>query len=193
MYSNSTCSCLFEVEIINIGQSSHKMSSNNTEFSRVYNNFKYLYKKVCKLIDFTTFFFFFLFSVISQGFDILLFSYFISLILLNVGFSWSLPNVYYHYFSFSSSSFLYFLNIEHLSDILFYFILFLIPLHLYHFFLWFLSSISRDFVAFSIIAFFIFFLLYLWISVSFLNTTLQFSFLILSVLFECFWFRFLFL
>ena len=29
MYSNSCCSCSFEAEIINIGQSSHKMYSNN--------------------------------------------------------------------------------------------------------------------------------------------------------------------
>ena len=29
MYSNSCCSCLFEAEIIKIGQSSHKMYSNN--------------------------------------------------------------------------------------------------------------------------------------------------------------------
>ena len=30
MYSNSCCSCSFEAEIIKIGQSSHKMYSNNT-------------------------------------------------------------------------------------------------------------------------------------------------------------------
>ena len=29
MYSNSCCSCSFEAEIIKIGQSSHKMYSNN--------------------------------------------------------------------------------------------------------------------------------------------------------------------
>ena len=29
VYSNSCCSCSFEAEIINIGQSSHKMYSNN--------------------------------------------------------------------------------------------------------------------------------------------------------------------
>ena len=29
VYSNSFCSCLFEAEIINIGQSSHKMYNNN--------------------------------------------------------------------------------------------------------------------------------------------------------------------
>ena len=29
MYSNCCCSCSFEPEIIKIGQSSHKMSSNN--------------------------------------------------------------------------------------------------------------------------------------------------------------------
>ena len=45
MYSNSCCSCLFEPEIIKIGQSSHKMCSNKSEFSRIYDNFKCLYKK----------------------------------------------------------------------------------------------------------------------------------------------------
>ena len=45
VYSNCCCSCSFEPEIIEIGQSSHKMYSNNSEFSRVYNNFKCLYKK----------------------------------------------------------------------------------------------------------------------------------------------------
>ena len=51
VYSNCCCSCWFESEIIKIGQSSHKMYSNNSEFSRVYNNFKYLYKKVRKLLN----------------------------------------------------------------------------------------------------------------------------------------------
>ena len=39
MYSNSCCSCLFEAEIIKIGQSSHKMYSNNipTEFTTYIN------------------------------------------------------------------------------------------------------------------------------------------------------------
>ena len=45
VYSNSCCSCSFEPEIIKIGQSSHKMYSNNSEFSRVYDNFKCWYKK----------------------------------------------------------------------------------------------------------------------------------------------------
>ena len=45
VYSNCCCSCSFEAEIIKIGQSSHKMYSNNSEFSRVYDNFKCLYKK----------------------------------------------------------------------------------------------------------------------------------------------------
>ena len=45
VYSNCCCSCWFEPEIIKIGQSSHKMYSNNSEFSRVYDNFKCLYKK----------------------------------------------------------------------------------------------------------------------------------------------------
>ena len=55
VYSNCCCSCLFEPEVIKIGQSSHKTySNNNSEFSRVYNNFKCLYKKVRKLIECTT-------------------------------------------------------------------------------------------------------------------------------------------
>ena len=44
VYSNCCCSRSFEPEIIKIGQSSYKMNS-NSEFSRVYNNFKCLYKK----------------------------------------------------------------------------------------------------------------------------------------------------
>ena len=42
VYSNSCGSCSFELEIIKIGQSSHKMYG---EFSSVYDNFKFLYKK----------------------------------------------------------------------------------------------------------------------------------------------------
>ena len=45
VYSNSCWSCSFAAEIIKIGQSSYKIYSNNSEFSRVYNNFKCLYKK----------------------------------------------------------------------------------------------------------------------------------------------------
>ena len=46
MYSDSCCICLFEPEIIKIGQSSHKMYSKNIlNISRVYDNFKCLYKK----------------------------------------------------------------------------------------------------------------------------------------------------
>ena len=45
VYSNCCCSCSFEADIIRIGQSSHKMYSNNIlNFSRVYDNFKCLYK-----------------------------------------------------------------------------------------------------------------------------------------------------
>ena len=41
---------------IKIGQSSHKMYHNkHTEFSRVYDNFKFLYKKVWKIIEGTTY------------------------------------------------------------------------------------------------------------------------------------------
>ena len=42
VYSNSCCSSSFETEIIKISQSSHKMY---TEFSRIYDNFKCMYKK----------------------------------------------------------------------------------------------------------------------------------------------------
>ena len=45
VYSNCCCSCSFESEIIKIGQSSHKMYSNNTLNFQVYNNFKCPYKK----------------------------------------------------------------------------------------------------------------------------------------------------
>ena len=56
VYSNSCCSCWFEAEIIKIGQSSHKMSSNNIlnfqEFTPILNACT---KKVWKLIDDTTY------------------------------------------------------------------------------------------------------------------------------------------
>ena len=45
MYSNCCCSCWFEPGFIKIGQSSHKLYSNNIEFSRVYDNFKCPYEK----------------------------------------------------------------------------------------------------------------------------------------------------
>ena len=45
VYSNSCCSYSFEPEIIKIGQSSHKMYSINSEFSKVYDNFKCPYEK----------------------------------------------------------------------------------------------------------------------------------------------------
>ena len=52
VYSNSCCSCSFEPEIINIGQSSHKMYSNNiVNFQESSTIFKSPYeKKVWKLI-----------------------------------------------------------------------------------------------------------------------------------------------
>ena len=50
VYSNCGCSCSFKPEIIRIGQSSHKMYSNNILiFSRVYDNFKCLYQKILEL------------------------------------------------------------------------------------------------------------------------------------------------
>ena len=52
VYSNCCYSCSFEAEIIKIGYSSWEMYSNDTEFSRVYDNFKCLCKKkVWKLIE----------------------------------------------------------------------------------------------------------------------------------------------
>ena len=51
LYSNSYCSCSFEPKIIKIGQSSHKMYSNNSEFSWVYDNFKCLWKKSGNLFN----------------------------------------------------------------------------------------------------------------------------------------------
>ena len=51
MYSNCCCSCSFEREIIKIGQSSHKMYSNNILNFQEYDNFKCLHKKVWKLIE----------------------------------------------------------------------------------------------------------------------------------------------
>ena len=59
VYSNSCCSCSFKPEIIRIGQLSNKMYSNIIpKFSRIYDNFKCLYKKVWKLIEGTTYIFF---------------------------------------------------------------------------------------------------------------------------------------
>ena len=49
VYSNCCCSCWFEPEIIKIGQSSHKMYSNNIL------NFKCLSKKIWKRIECTTY------------------------------------------------------------------------------------------------------------------------------------------
>ena len=54
VYSNCCCSCSFEAEIIKIGQSSHRMYSNNI-LNFLHNNFKCLYKKVWKLIEGTTY------------------------------------------------------------------------------------------------------------------------------------------
>ena len=45
VYSNCCCSCSLKPAIIKIGQSSHKMCSNNSEFSGVYDSFKCLYEK----------------------------------------------------------------------------------------------------------------------------------------------------
>ena len=45
VYSNCCGCCSFEAEIIKICQSSHKMYSNNSEFSRVYDNFECPYEK----------------------------------------------------------------------------------------------------------------------------------------------------
>ena len=45
VYSNCCCRCSFESEIIKIGQSSHKVYSNNILNSRVYDNFKCPSKK----------------------------------------------------------------------------------------------------------------------------------------------------
>ena len=55
VYFNCCCSCWFEPEIIKIGQSSHKMYSNNILNFQVYDNFKCLYKKVWKLIECKTY------------------------------------------------------------------------------------------------------------------------------------------
>ena len=50
VYFNCCCSCSFEPEIIKISLSSHKMNSNNSEISRVYDNFKCPHENVWKLI-----------------------------------------------------------------------------------------------------------------------------------------------
>ena len=54
VYSNSYCSCSFEHEIINIGQSSHKMYNYNiVNFQESTTNSNVCTKKVWKLIEFT--------------------------------------------------------------------------------------------------------------------------------------------
>ena len=56
VYSNYCCSCSFELEILKTGQSSQKMYSwMYTEFSRVYDNLKYLNKKSLEIIEGTTY------------------------------------------------------------------------------------------------------------------------------------------
>ena len=55
VYSNYCCSCSFEAEIIKIGQSSHKMYSNNiVNFQESRTILNTCTKKVWKLIEFTT-------------------------------------------------------------------------------------------------------------------------------------------
>ena len=51
VHSSCCRNCSFEPEIIKIGQSSHKMYSNNIKFSSVYNNFICLYKKSENLLN----------------------------------------------------------------------------------------------------------------------------------------------
>ena len=55
VYSNSSCSCSFEPEILKIGQSSHKMYSNKIlNFQESTTILNACTKKVCKLIEGTT-------------------------------------------------------------------------------------------------------------------------------------------
>ena len=54
VYSNSCCSCSFEPEIVKIGQSSHKMYSNNLlNFQESTTILNACTKKVWKLIEYT--------------------------------------------------------------------------------------------------------------------------------------------
>ena len=56
MYSTSYCSCSFEAEIIKIGQSSHKMYSNNiVNFQESTTILNTCTKKVGKIIEGTTY------------------------------------------------------------------------------------------------------------------------------------------
>ena len=58
VYSNSCCSCSFEPEIIKIGQSSHKMYSNNIlNFQESTTIWNACTKKIWKLIECTTYLF----------------------------------------------------------------------------------------------------------------------------------------
>ena len=56
VYSNCCCSCWFEAEIIKIGQSSHKMYSNNiVNFQESTTILNAIEKYFCKLIECTTY------------------------------------------------------------------------------------------------------------------------------------------
>ena len=69
VYSNSSCSYSFEPEIIKIGQSSHKMYSNNiVNFQESTTIVNACTKKVWKLIEGTTYVYINIFSVVVWGF-----------------------------------------------------------------------------------------------------------------------------
>ena len=62
MYSNCCCSCSFEPEIIKIGQSSHKMYSNNiVNFQESTTILNACTNEVWKLIEYTTYIFIYIY------------------------------------------------------------------------------------------------------------------------------------
>ena len=65
VYSNCCCSCSFEPEIVKIGQSSHKMYSNNIlNFKSLRQFLMPVQKKVWKLIEFTTYIYIYIYIYI---------------------------------------------------------------------------------------------------------------------------------
>ena len=65
VYSNSCCSCSFKPEIIKIGQSSHKMYSNNIlNFAESTTILNACTKKVWKIIEYTTYIYIYIYIYI---------------------------------------------------------------------------------------------------------------------------------
>ena len=72
MYFNCCCSCSFEAEIIKIGQSSHKMYSNNIlNFQESTTILNACSKKVWKSIECTIYIYIYIYKILNGRIDIL--------------------------------------------------------------------------------------------------------------------------